>query len=62
LKFEKELSRDLSKACQYVTTDEKVCKGLKYAFIKSSHKDLLKCITWAKNLAKVNRNGTRLTL
>jgi hypothetical protein len=52
LKFEKELSSDLSKACQYVTIDEKVCKGLKYAFIKSTHKDLLKCITWAKKFGK----------
>jgi hypothetical protein len=29
-----------SKACQYVTTDDKVCKNLKYVSIKSTHADL----------------------
>jgi len=37
-----------SKACQYATIDDKVCKNLKYVFIKFAHVDLKKCITWPK--------------
>jgi hypothetical protein len=29
-----------SKACQYVTTSEKVCKNLTYVFIKITQRDL----------------------
>jgi hypothetical protein len=29
-----------SKACQYVTTNEKVCKNLTYVFIKITQRDL----------------------
>jgi len=34
-----------SKACQYVTTKEKVCKDLQYVLIKLDQRDLQKCIT-----------------
>ncbi len=34
-----------SKVCQYVTTNHKACKNLKYAFIKSTQTYLQKCIT-----------------
>ncbi len=37
-----------SKACQYVTTNEKVCKNLKLVSIKSTQLDLQRCITWPK--------------
>ncbi len=33
------------KTCQYVTLNEKVCKSLKYAFIKFAKENLEKCIT-----------------
>lgn len=35
-----------SKAYGYATNDEKICKGLKYVFIKFVHVDLQKCIIW----------------
>ncbi len=35
-----------SKACQYATTDEKICKNLKFVSIKSTQSDLRKCIIW----------------
>jgi hypothetical protein len=41
----------------YATIDEKVCKGLKYVFIKVAQGDLQKCITWPKKLRKVGKNG-----
>jgi hypothetical protein len=34
-----------SKACQYGIVEEKVCKNLKYVYIKSTQVDLQKCIT-----------------
>ncbi len=39
-------------ACQYGTTKEKVCKDLKYVYIKSTHASLQKCITWPKKFRK----------
>jgi len=33
-----------SKACQYTTINDKVCKNLKYVFIKSTYANLQKCI------------------
>ncbi len=33
------------KTCQYVTLNERVCKSLKYAFIKFAKENLEKCIT-----------------
>ncbi len=41
-----------SKACQYATTNEKVCKGLKYESIKTTQYDLQKCITQLKQSSK----------
>jgi hypothetical protein len=38
----------LSKACQYVTTNEKVCINLRYVSIKANQADLQKCMTWLK--------------
>jgi len=35
-----------SKACQYATTKEKICKDLQYMLIKFSQGNLQKCITW----------------
>jgi hypothetical protein len=34
-----------SKACQYDSTDEKICKNFKYVYVKSAQIDLQKCIT-----------------
>jgi hypothetical protein len=41
-----------SKICQYATKDEKVCKSLKYVFVKVVQLDLQKCIILPKNLGK----------
>jgi hypothetical protein len=41
-----------SKACQYGTTKEKVCKDLMYVSVKSTQGDLQKCITWPKKFGK----------
>ncbi len=35
-----------SKACQYGTAWEKVCRNLKYVFIKSTQTNLQKCTIW----------------
>jgi hypothetical protein len=51
-----------SKACQYCTAKEKVCKELKYVFIKSVQANLQKCIIWPKKSRKGRQNGTRLVL
>jgi hypothetical protein len=40
------------KACQYVTTKEKICKDLQYVSIKFVQGDLQKCITWPKKSKK----------
>jgi hypothetical protein len=34
------------KACQYVITNEKVCKNLRFNSIKFAQLDRLRCITW----------------
>ncbi len=41
-----------SKACQYATTKEEVCKDLRYVLIKDAQGDLQKCITWPKEFGK----------
>ncbi len=41
-----------SKACQYVTTDEKVCKDLRYVLIQLDQRYLQKCITQPKKYGK----------
>jgi hypothetical protein len=37
-----------SKACQYATTNEKLCKDLQYVSIKIAQRYLQNCITWPK--------------
>jgi hypothetical protein len=49
--FRRKLSKDLlwsyfSKACQYVAINEKVCRSLKYVFIKYDQAKKIKCIIW----------------
>jgi hypothetical protein len=61
------LSRNIFWACflqslQYAIDDEKVYRGFKYVSIKSAQTNFHKCITWLKNMVKVNMNGTRLAL
>jgi hypothetical protein len=46
------LAMFFSKACQYATTDEKVCKNIKFVSTKYTHIDLQKCITWPKKSKK----------
>ncbi len=41
-----------STACQYALTNEKVCKGFKYVFVKTTQSDIYKCIIWSKKLGK----------
>jgi hypothetical protein len=41
-----------SKACQYGTAKEKVCKNFKYVSIKFAQVYLQKCITWLKKSMK----------
>jgi hypothetical protein len=48
-----------SKAFQYATTDEKVCKGLKYVSIKTIQFDLQKYITWPKKSRKVKQEWNK---
>jgi hypothetical protein len=49
-----------SKAYQYGTTNEKVCRNLKYISIKFAQVDIQKCITWPKNLGRVGMSGKKL--
>jgi hypothetical protein len=51
-----------SKVCQYATTDDKVCKNLKYVFIKSAQANLQNGLLGQRNLGKVIKNGTELAL
>jgi hypothetical protein len=44
-----------SKAYQYATTNEEVCKGLQYVSIKTTQFDLQKYITWPKYLGKIKQ-------
>jgi hypothetical protein len=49
-----------SKACQYAIIDEKVCKNLKYAFIKFVEIDLQKCITWPKKFGEGHQEWNKI--
>ncbi len=40
------------KACQYVTTNEKVCINLRYVSIKANQANLQKCMIWPKFFGK----------
>jgi hypothetical protein len=48
-----------SKVCQYATTDDKVCKNLKYVFIKSTRANLQKWITWPKKFRKSHQEWNK---
>jgi hypothetical protein len=41
-----------SKACQYGTIEETVCKDLKHVSVKSTQANLQKCIIWPKKFRK----------
>ncbi len=41
-----------SKACQYATIEEKICKNLRYVLIKSAQRNLQKKMTWPKKSRK----------
>jgi hypothetical protein len=47
------------KACQHGTTYEKVCKILKYVFIKLVLVDLQKCIPWPKEIGKERQEWSK---
>lgn len=38
----------MSKVCQYATTEDKVCVGMKKVSLKTAQKSLQSCITWTK--------------
>jgi hypothetical protein len=46
------LAMFFSKACQYATTNEKVCRNFRFISIKSTKSYLQKCITWLKKSGK----------
>jgi hypothetical protein len=48
-----------SKACQYGTTKEKICKNLRHISIKLAQFDLQKCITWPKKSTKGKHEWTK---
>ncbi len=50
---------DFSKACQYVTTIEKVCRNLRYVFIKATQTCLQKCITRPNESRKGRQEWTK---
>jgi hypothetical protein len=51
-----------SKACQYASIDDKVCKDLKYVSIKFSQTYLQKCITWPNFFGKGNRQWNKVCI
>jgi hypothetical protein len=48
-----------SKACQYGTTEKKICKNLRHISIKLAQSDLQKCITWPKKSTKGKQEWTK---
>jgi hypothetical protein len=46
------LGHALSKVCEYAITNDKMCIGLSYAFIKDVQGAIQKCITWPKKSGK----------
>jgi hypothetical protein len=50
------------KACQYATTYYYFCKNLTYVFIKTTQRDIHKCITWPIFLENVNKSGPKHVL
>jgi hypothetical protein len=53
------LAMFFSKAYQYATTNEKVCKNLKFVSIKSTKSYLQKCIAWPKKSRKVSQEWNK---
>ncbi len=53
---------EFSKVCKYATTNEKVCKGLRYVFVKAAQRDLRKCILWPQKLGKGRQEYTNSSL
>ncbi len=51
-----------SKASQYYTPKEKVCKDLKYVSIKSAQAHLQKCIIWPKKFGKGKQELNKVCL
>lgn len=51
-----------SKACWYVTSNEKVCKGLKYVFIKFWQVNLQKWIIWSKKFRKDRQEWNKTSI
>jgi hypothetical protein len=54
------LGHVMSKACQYVTNDEKVFVGLRNVSVKEAQSGLQKTISWTKSLRKEDKNGSGL--
>jgi hypothetical protein len=48
-----------SKACQHGTTNESVCRNLKYVSIKFAQVDLQKCINWPKKFGKPRQDWNK---
>jgi hypothetical protein len=51
-----------SKACQYSTIEEKVCKNLKYVSLNLLKQILKSASLGLKNIGRENNNGIRLVL
>ncbi len=51
-----------SKACQYGTKEEKICKNLEYVFIKFAQANLQKCLTWPKKFGKGRQEWNKALL
>jgi hypothetical protein len=41
-----------SKTCQYAIIEKKICKNLKFIFVKSTEFDIQKCVTWPRKSGK----------
>jgi hypothetical protein len=56
------LGHAFSKACQYSTIEEKVCKNLKYISLNLLKQILKSASLGLKNIGRENNNGIRLVL
>jgi hypothetical protein len=48
--------------CQYATTNDKVCKNLKYVFIKFAQAYLHKSITWPNKSGKNHQEWNKICI
>jgi hypothetical protein len=48
-----------SKACQYATIDEKMCRNIRYVSIKATQANLQKCITSPKKIGTSRQEWTK---